>query len=65
VIAITLNHEDMTDAEVEKTIREYEYKYELPTSDVLKHGSDKLVKTLLDVFPELQKRDLTICQLQE
>lgn len=61
VIAITINHEDMTDVELEKTIAEYEYKYELPTTDVLKHGCDKLVKQLFDVFPELQKQALLVC----
>lgn len=62
VIAITLNHEDMTDEDVNNTIIEYEYKYELPTTDVLKHGSGKLVKTLFEVFPELQKRVSVLCQ---
>ena len=65
VIAITLNHEDMTDEEVEKKIFEYEYRYELPTTDVLNYGCDKLVKTLFEVFPELQKYETPICQLQE
>ncbi len=65
VIAITLNHEDMTDDEVKNTIVEYEYKYELPTTDVLKHGSDKLVQTLFDQFPELQKSAALIWQPQE
>jgi len=65
VIAITLNHEDMTDEEVNKTIVEYEYKYELPTTDVLKHGSDKLIQALFDVFPELQKKVSVVCQPQE
>ncbi|MFC2082168.1 DUF1611 domain-containing protein [Bacteroidota bacterium] len=65
VIAITLNHEDMTDEEVKNTIVEYEYEYELPTTDVLKYGSDKLVQTLFDVFPELQKRVNVVCQPQE
>jgi len=55
VIAITINHEDMNDEELEKTIHEYEYKHELPTTDVLKHGCDKLIQTLFKVFPELQK----------
>ncbi len=61
VIAITLNHEDMTDEEVKKTIVEYEYKYELPTTDVLKYGADKLVETLLEVFPELNKLKTIEC----
>lgn len=60
VIAITINHEDMTDAELKNTIGEYESKYGLPTTDVLKFGSDKLVSTLLKVFPGLQKSSSTI-----
>lgn len=60
VIAITINHEDMTDIELEKTIKEYEYKYELPTTDVLKYGCDKLVKKIFEVFPKLQKQDIIV-----
>ncbi len=61
VIAITINHEDMSDEEVESTICEYEYKYELPTTDVLKHGSGKLIKKLFEVFPELHKQSHLVC----
>ena len=60
VIAITINHEDMSDEELEKTICEYEYKYELPTADILKHGSDKLIKKLYEVFPQLHKQVMWI-----
>ncbi len=60
VIAITINHEDMTEEELETTIAEYEYKYELPTTDVLKHGCDKLVKELFVAFPELQKQSVRV-----
>ena len=56
VIAITINHEDMSDEELEKTIVEYEYKYDLPTTDVLKYGCDKLVRKIYEVFPSLQKQ---------
>jgi len=55
VIAITLNHEDMTDEEIKETITEYEKRYQLPTTDVLKYGCEKLVKRLFEVFPELSK----------
>ena len=55
VIAITINHEDMTDQQVAKTITAYESQYKLPTTDVLKAGCDKLVKSLLKLFPELSK----------
>jgi uncharacterized NAD-dependent epimerase/dehydratase family protein len=54
VIAITINHEDMTDDEVGDTIAEYERTYNLPTTDILKHGCHKLVKRLFGVFPELR-----------
>jgi uncharacterized NAD-dependent epimerase/dehydratase family protein len=56
VIAIALNHEDMTDKEIKKTITEYERKYNRPTTDVLKYGCDKIVKKLFEVFPELSKK---------
>lgn len=61
VIAITINHENMTDAQVKDTIDKYESRYELPTTDVLKFGCDKLVETLFKVFPELQKGKSSIC----
>lgn len=53
VVAITLNHEDMTDLEVERTVKEYEEAFALPTTDALKHGCDKLVNQLFKVFPDL------------
>ena len=56
VIAITINHEDMTDDELKNIIAEYEERYKLPTTDVLKYGCDKLVTKLFEVFPELLKR---------
>ncbi len=65
VIAITINHEDMTDIEVENTIREYEYKYNLPVTDVLHHGSMKLVKKIYELFPQLLITTPVIWQLQE
>ena len=54
VVALTLNHEDMTDKEIEDIVVEYEATYGLPTMDVLKHGCDKIVRRLLEVFPELK-----------
>lgn len=55
VIAITLNHEDMTDEEVSETVIEYENKHMLPTTDVLKHGCDKIVRHLFKLFPKLSQ----------
>ena len=54
VIAITINHEEMTDTEVDDTVMEYESRFGLPTTDVLKHGCDKIVQRLLMKFPTLR-----------
>lgn len=65
VIAITINHEDMTNTEVDQTVLDYQNKHKLPTTDVLKHGCDKLVRKLFEVFPELAKKNQVACQLQK
>lgn len=65
VIAITINHEDMSDYDVKKTIAEYEFKFELPTTDVLKYGCRKIVNELFTMFPALQQRAKPIWQPQE
>jgi len=64
VVAITLNHEDMTDAEVAETILDYEKLYDLPTTDVLKNGCDKLISRLFEIFPELSEKASLVCRLQ-
>ncbi len=43
VIAIALNHEDMTRSEIDAAVAEYETTYGLPTCDPLWHGLDKIV----------------------
>ncbi|MBI4416043.1 MAG: DUF1611 domain-containing protein [Euryarchaeota archaeon] len=43
VVAITLNHEDMSREHVDATVREYEATFKLPTCDPLWHGVDKVV----------------------
>ncbi len=55
VIAITLNHEGMTEEELTAETKAYQNKYGLPTTDVLKNGCDKLVNSLLVLFPSLLK----------
>ena len=55
VIALTLNHEDMTDKEIDETVIEYESTYGLPTTDVLKHGCEKIADQIFETFPELQR----------
>ena len=55
VIAITINHEEMTNEEINETVTDYEMKYKLPTTDVLKHGCKKLINMLIMQFPELAR----------
>ena len=65
VIAVTLNHEDMDDAEVTDTIAEYEARYGLPVTDVLKAGCGKLIERLYDEFPQLREKALLACPPRE
>jgi uncharacterized NAD-dependent epimerase/dehydratase family protein len=55
VIAIALSHEHLTDKQVESTIEDYELRLQLPTTDVLSYGCQKLVQALSDRFPQLNQ----------
>lgn len=50
VMTLTLNHEHMTDAEIETTIAQYEKQYGIPCCDVLKHGAAKVVNNIMATF---------------
>ena len=39
--------------QLKKTIEEYEARYDLPTTDVLKYGCTKLIERLMITFPLL------------
>ncbi|WP_299606242.1 DUF1611 domain-containing protein [uncultured Aquimarina sp.] len=65
VIAITINHEDMNDQEVENITKAYEEKYQLPVTDVLKNDCSKLVEKLQEIFPDLISVNPLLCQSQE
>jgi uncharacterized NAD-dependent epimerase/dehydratase family protein len=56
VIAIALSHEDMTEIEILEVIQDYELRLQLPTTDVLSHGCQKLVQALGEQFPKLQQK---------
>lgn len=53
VIGLTINHENMTDAEVSATITMYERELGIPTTDALTRSPDRLVDMVLAAFPEL------------
>jgi uncharacterized NAD-dependent epimerase/dehydratase family protein len=46
VLAITLNHENMTDSEIEMIMKEYEERFHMPCCDVLRHGCGRLVEAV-------------------
>ncbi len=56
VIAIALSHEGLSPSEIPTVIDRYEKQFELPTTDVLSNGAQKLVQALADRFPELEQK---------
>lgn len=56
VIAIALSHEGMQNSEVLTAIERYEQRLQLPTTDVLSYGCQKLVQAIADRFPTLHQK---------
>jgi uncharacterized NAD-dependent epimerase/dehydratase family protein len=56
VIGLTINHEQMTDAEVTAAITLYEYELGIPATDALTRSPDRLVDMVLRSFPELEPK---------
>ena len=56
VIGLTLNHEHMSDAEVESAITLYELELGIPVTDALTHSPERLVEMVLTAFPQLGPR---------
>lgn len=55
VIGITINHEQMSDAEVGEVIEDYELEFGLPVTDPLTRPLDRLVDMVLLAFPALKE----------
>jgi uncharacterized NAD-dependent epimerase/dehydratase family protein len=53
VIAIALSHEHLAAPEMQSIIDRYEQQFQLPTTDILSHGCQKLVHALMAQFPQL------------
>jgi uncharacterized NAD-dependent epimerase/dehydratase family protein len=49
VVAVTINHENLTPKKVNKICDDYYNLYDLPTYDVLLNGADKLAKTVINI----------------
>lgn len=56
VIGLTINHDDMDNEELNRTIKDYEDLYGLPTTDALVLGCNKLVKAIIKSFPQLKEK---------
>ena len=55
VIGLTVNHENMSDAEVTAAITMYELELGIPATDALTRPTDRLVEMVVNAFPELQR----------
>lgn len=56
VIGLTINHENMTDAEVGAAIVRYEGQLKIPATDALTRPPGRLVDMVISAFPELEKK---------
>ena len=60
VIGLTVNHENMTDAEITEAIKLYEFELGIPVTDALARPADRLVDMVVLAFPHLQRKLGTI-----
>ena len=56
VLAITISHENMNEIETHSVIAEYEDRFQLPATDVLNNGCQKLIQALGEHFPQLNRK---------
>ncbi len=56
VLAIALSHEGLPLDEIPKAVARYEQQFQLPTTDVLRDGCQKLVQALIERFPTLKRQ---------
>jgi len=54
VIGLTINHENMTDSEVNAAIELYESELGIPSTDALTRSPTRLVEMVFSAFPELE-----------
>ncbi len=60
VIGITINHENMSDGDVDAAIERYEHEFSIPATDALTRPADQLVDMVLLAFPELKEKQLAL-----
>lgn len=55
VIGITINHENISKLEIDKAIKDCEKQFKIPTTDILKYGTNKIIDEILRLFPDVTK----------
>ena len=58
VIGLTINHEYMTEDEIDNSIRRYEDELKIPATDALTRSPERLVEMVLSAFPALKKKPI-------
>jgi len=56
VIGLTINHENMSDADITAAIMLYELQLGIPATDALTRPTDDLVDMVVGAFPELERK---------
>lgn len=56
VIGLTINHENMSEAEIDTAIEDYTNQLEIPVTDALSRPPELLVDMVLEAFPQLIKK---------
>ena len=56
VIGLTINHENMTDAEVGAAITAYECELGIPATDALTRSPERLLEMVVSAFPEIGEK---------
>jgi len=56
IIGLTINHEQMSDDEVNAAITQYEQELGIPVTDALTRSPERLVEMVLAAFPELKEK---------
>ncbi|MCW8884204.1 MAG: DUF1611 domain-containing protein [Motiliproteus sp.] len=62
VIGLTINHENMTDSEINSAIEYYKTELEIPATDAVSHPTEHLVQMVFSTFPGLSEKQ-TACAL--
>ena len=53
VIGVTINHENMSDEQVNESIKKYQNQLKIPVTDALTHPSSLLIGMVMSAFPDL------------